>query len=422
MVQPFSVPANIPKGTAVADGYRIAPTISTLSGTGVSTSGVLISGSSYNNYGPGMLQTPFNTWNITPYPTTVGNIVANNTVVPGARWLTLAGDGAATTLTPSSNPNKFPPGAPNNFYLQFDWPRVPQISLVGPNLGGAINVTFFGFDWYGQPLQHTYSIQAAGTYPGPLYNVAALKGKAFYQITGVYLNGVITNPNSISCQVSNTFGLPYVLKTYSDVNLFAWNNNDMKVQGGITQLQAGTVTVNTPVAQALYDANAIVLNAANNYQSYAPQVSLAYLGAATPTSIISASAFNRSTQAAIGNFTISSLNNTDIGKISWSIPNGGYYLVAIGDATSPSTQLTGDVRGLFELPYLTETWAKIPDGNTKAIFTYYCEGYDEWLSILNAGGQPQLNGVVNPGSNNIVPPNLTTDMFGVPQYYTGVAI
>lgn len=427
MVKSFSVPFNIPKGTAVADGYRIAPEFSTLGTTGVDARGLLISDSSYKNYGSGMLMTPFNTWNITPYLTQNGNVVATTQVLD-AGWLTLFGDNGATTLVASNNTGMFPKGAPNNFYLQLDWPRVPEISVVGANFPGAVNVTFFGFDWYDRPLQHTYTVQDIGRYPGPLYNLDSIKGKAFYRITGVYFNGATPGGGTINCQVSNTFGLPYVLKSYNDVSLFGWNDNDMRTQGGVATLDAtGTIQIDTPVVQAIIDARAVVLNATNNFQAYGPQISLSTLTVGGTEGFLHVDAANASTQAAMGNFGITSSSALDTSRVSWSIPNGGKYLLSVGDGTTP-TAFTGDVRGLFELPGLqgtgtvaTETWGALPDGTKKAIFTYYCEGFDEWLTILNAGGQPQFNGVVNPPStNNITPPNLVKDMFGLNQYYTGI--
>lgn len=413
MAFPFSVPLNISKGTAVADGYRIAPPYSTLGSTGVDSNGLLISDSSYDNLGPGMLTSPIATYNITPYPTTAGNIVAA-TAVPAEGWLTLAGDNDATTLVASSNKAMFPAGAPNNFYLQLDWPRVPSISVVGADLAGPTNVTFFGFDRYDKPLQHTYVVQAQGIYPHAITNTANVKGKAFYKITGVYFNGATPAGGTIVCQASNTFGLPFVLKQYSHTLGFEWDFKDMKVQRGSATLVAGNIEIESPAAQAIIDARVV--------GGSTPPLTLAHLNdGGDPANLghLYAGAVNNTTQAVFANFEISSSEAADVSSVSWSIANGGQFIVAAADTTPPS-DITGDVRGLFQLPYIGETWAEVPDGNIPASFTWYVEGYDHNLDIWNAGQQPQQNGVPGTGGNNIVPPTTVVTRFGLSQYYTGV--
>ena len=430
MVAQFRIPLNISKGTAVADGYRIAPDFNTLGATGVDATGLLISDSSYKNYGPGMLASPIATYNFTPFPTTVGNIVTN-TAITGEQWLILSGDNGAVTRVAASNTNMFPPGtptqpaAPNKFFLQMDWPRVPTITVAGANLAAPVNITFFGFDIHDKPLQHTYVVQNQGTYPGPVTNSAKTKGKAFYKITGVYFNGATAPGGTINCQVSNTFGLPYVLNSYSNIVNFGWNDQDMLTQGGSALLVAGNVTVQTPAVDAITLARTTL---GGNSQ----QLTLAHLdngGTTANVGSLFAGTVNLSSAQTIGNFAITSTNVADTAHVSWFISNGGAFITAEADTTLPTTVaykagLTGDVRGLFELPYLGETWAKVPDGSTKAIFSWYIDGFDRWINILNAGQQAQLNGIPytfpDGTTNNIVPPNTIVQMYGLPQFYTGV--
>jgi hypothetical protein len=433
MVQPFRVPFNKPKGTTVADGYRVAPDFNTFTTSVVNAAGQIYSNSSYKNYGPGMLLSPITTMNFTPFGTAPGNVVAAAPVT-GDGWLTLTGSPlndatSSVTKTATTNAGMFPPTAPNNFYLQLDWPRVPTVTVSGGNLGAQVRVTFFGYDWYDRPLQHTYTIQNSGTYPGPITNVAGLKGKAFYKITAVYFGGTDTAAVNISCQVSNTFGLPYVLKNYGDMNQFSWGGLDMRDQGGSALLVGGTANVQTPAARAILDAKA----AAGGMR---PQLSLSHLDNITAVGELFVGVILDSTQALTGNFVFSSAAGADASHVSWSINNGARYIVAPADTTDPSAT-TGDVRGLFELPFLSgtnvdggllnpETWAAQPNGNIQAIFSYYCEGFDTFLNILNAGQQPQWNGVdytfPNDTTNKIVPPNLVKDMYGLDQYYTGVPL
>jgi len=464
MVQPFQVPFNIPKGTAVADGYRIAPPFNTLGQTGVDINGLILSGSSYNNVGPGMPMTPLATWNFTPYPTTAGN-VANPVpaVVVGPSWLTLAGDNAATTLTASGVSEIFPTGAPNTHYLQFDWPRVPCITIGGGVLPGAVNVTFFGIDYYGFPLQHTVTIPGAdysvnmGTFPGPVFQNPTLgpptpltpagrvPQKAFYRLTGVYFNGT-SGTAEIQCQVSNTFGLPFVAKSYLDMTAIGWGSNgqtfNMLVQSGEATLAAGTVNVRSPAALGIFFGAA-------GFDATTP-LTLAHFNAATVAAntgvLYPENAVLSSPTQGIGQFSITSTNGADDSKVSWSLINGGAAIFSPADLRPPTSidttvypiqgAATGDVRGLIELPYIGETWAPPPDGQSQCIVSWYCEGFDEQLNILNAGAQPQFNGVPNPPSaNNIVPPNIYTQkivvntvptpftintLYGVQQYYTGV--
>jgi hypothetical protein len=135
----------------------------------------------------------------------------------------------------------------------------------------------------------------------------------------------------------------------------------------------------------------------------------------------------------MGTFEIHSSSGTDVSHVSWSITSGGDALTAPADFTLPATGGTGDVRGLIELPYLGETWAPAVDGNTQCIFSWYAEGFDAMLNILNSGGQPQQNGIPNPPTNNIVPSNIyqtvvggtsytINTLYGVQQYYSGVPL
>jgi hypothetical protein len=370
---------NIPLGTYVQDGIRVGPSYS-----------------GYNKYGPGLLCSPQTTWRIVPYPSTDGNI-CTATSVTGASYLTLGlGDTNATTLLT---------GADGNKYIQFDWPRVPGVRLIGPSLTSApVSVTIFGTDWYGFPLQHTYTVLDSGNggyYPAsdltgigiaePSYNFGAAC-KAFYTVTKVYVNGVIPSPTTIQVETTNIFGLPYKLASFSNILDFDWDGMDMLDQTGTVKLASGFATVNTPATTASANGN-------NIFVSHGELIGTAgILSIGTPV---------HPTQ-----FVINTNNDLDVSYVNWLIKNGGDDITNIGDSSTPTAGTTYDVRGLVQLPGTGEMWAAVPDGVTPLVFTYYVVGSDQFQNQLAAAGQPQGSGFVNP---------LTaSDLYGVPQYYTGV--
>lgn len=211
--------SNIPLGTYVSDGVRTGPLYNGQLPQGfVSDNNGVITSSSGDIYGPGILLSSQNTWNITPAEpngvagfTTLNNLVAA-TAVPVARDLPLLGDNSVTYL--------------NNGVVQFDWPRVVTVTITGgvPVAGGR--VTIFGTDWYGFPLQHTYVLTANSpvTYPtitqsnvAPVVNIPA---KTFYTVNRVYIDGAI--PGLISLGCADAFGLPYAINTFGDITSIGW--------------------------------------------------------------------------------------------------------------------------------------------------------------------------------------------------------
>lgn len=274
MAQPFNSPSNFGANTVIQGGLRVGPTYTGIYSNPLSSSinplkgKPLYSSSAYVGDGSGIYYSPINTYRFKPYLGTQGNIVAG-TVVSSPGWLTLNGDGLASTLmrpgsrvtfgqvlpanTALNDTNaaiyqanagatiapipEFPAGAPNNTFLMMDYPRCPAIGLLAP--GGTpaaptapIVITIFGFDGYFNPIQHKYTIYNSGTAPqiiqnttngvtGWLYGADETAApfqntKAFYGITGVYCNGT-TADYSLYIMTSNTFGLPYAVDNYSQV-------------------------------------------------------------------------------------------------------------------------------------------------------------------------------------------------------------
>lgn len=206
---------NVPLGSFFQDNVRVGPYY-----TGSIPAKLLpfnstqnLSYSSYSNYGPGILMSPQNTWNITPRPAAVDNLVATTPAasLPSATYLTLLGDNLATHASGG--------------VVQFDWPRVPTVTVSGA-VSGLLRVTIFGTDWYGFPMQHTYVINDVGTYPNiTLGNGTSgsldIPAKAFYTVTNVYLNGGLATGSSISLGVADVFGLPFRVD-FSDIISIGW--------------------------------------------------------------------------------------------------------------------------------------------------------------------------------------------------------
>lgn len=372
---------NLPLGTFFGDGVRGGPAYPN---TILTNAGVLQSGN-FSDLGRGILYSPQNTWNIQPYASTPDNIVAATTA--NAQWLTLLGDNEATTIV--ANPVASTVGAANtNRYVQFDWPRVPVVTLTGANLAGLVNVTIFGTDWYGAPMQATYIVQNAGVYPDTLFSTGPLK--AFYTITGVYFNGN-SGATTVSVQTSNIFGLPYCVKDWSQVMNFGWDGGSLNTASEANiQLTAGQVTVNT---RAVKSTEPIML-------SYAA-------AGGTPGALASSLIIDGD------GFVIDSGSGTDTSTVSYFLPNAGKVLFK-GASVVDADESTDDVRGLFQLPEANDTWAAPPDGTKKAIFTFYSMGSDQMQNQLAAGLQPQET------PTGTVPPLTVADLYGVPQYYTGV--
>jgi hypothetical protein len=209
---------NLPLGSYFQDNLRVGPLYSGTVPTDLLPFNPTqnLSYSSYGNYGPGMFLSPITTWNITPNAAALDNLVATTpaTSLPSAGYLTLRGDNSATRVSGG--------------VVQFDWPRVPTVTVTGADAGG-LRVTIFGTDWYGFPMQHTYLIDSQQTYPiigigeGP--GSLSLPAKAFYTVTGVYLNGGLATSASISLGVSDVFGLPFLSNNLGDVVSIGWDSS-----------------------------------------------------------------------------------------------------------------------------------------------------------------------------------------------------
>lgn len=407
----FSVPVNLSLGTYVTDGYRGGPqypgvknpygglpgskfpTYPSASNPNTNPSAIL----DFNKYGPGVMYTPVVTMNMFPYAITTGNVAAAQAVVIGVGTtftdLTLVTDPAPNpnqAVVPSTDFNGDP-------YLQFDWPRCVSVTVAGAAMAAAAKVTIFGEDQYGQAMQHTITgVNATGT-----YNLRMDRAnKAFYTITRVSCSQATGGGGTIAIQTSNIFGLPYVLKSYNDLVKWGWNSNDMLTQSGITAAMAGapgTVTVNTRAVRG--DSPVI----------YSRLVGGGALGEVEVTA--------RDYDDTHQRFTLTAATN-DTSTFSWMIPNAAQNLISFADVTIPAAGnafITGDPRGLFQLPEPTDTWAPPPNGTTQSVFAYYSEGSDQLWNQLAAGLQPFGN---TPGTTY---PYLNfTNLYGIPQYYTGV--
>ena len=214
---------NLPLGTYVQDGLRSGPLYSgtSLAVTPNAQGGVI--GGSHSAYGPGILFSPLNTWNIMPFAPAAGSTITTNVVnttaaaaIPVAMNLTLFADGQVTTRIVQNGQS----------YIQFDWPRVVTVNITGAVAGGR-DVTIFGTDWYGIPLQQTYTVNAVAQYPaitkgGGTSGSLSVPAKAFYTVNRVYINGALGAGSSISLGAANIFGLPYYIVGMEDVVSIGW--------------------------------------------------------------------------------------------------------------------------------------------------------------------------------------------------------
>lgn len=206
---------NIPLGSEFNDGTRLGPILdrTVVSGAGVNGQGfpyanTTVQPYSYTQWGYGMFTSAKNTYNIVPRgPSIAGNIVGFGApfAPAGASNLVLSQDGYVTTSGIAGN---------GSTYLQLDWPRALSVVIANGDIGANATVSVFGQDYYGVSLQESVVVNAAGTYD--------LK-KAFYTVTRVYWNGAATT-STIQVQATDTFGLPFRLKSVGDIDSIRWGN------------------------------------------------------------------------------------------------------------------------------------------------------------------------------------------------------
>lgn len=381
-------------GTYVSDGLRSGP-IYTQQITGAAPNGGpfppppinfnqtpytpnqygVLTSNNYNNWGPGMLYSPQNSYNINPAPpgagfTTLNNIVAQVGGAGGypAGNLTLAGDNSVSYLTTASLANNFnnvnPSAKP---YIQLDWPRVITVTISGANATANTHVTILGIDYYEQPMQHTYIVAAQQTYP-----IIALSGnpaqdgtislpcKAFYRVTGVILGTPLPANCLLSVGASEVFGLPFVVRGTPGT---AGQNTSSS--GVITSIAWGTQTGG--VAQPIIPVDEMTVRVLGN---------------------------PRTTR--------------------------GIFVPA--DITNPPTALTGDTRGLYKPSSAVVT--QVVGGNivnsTRLVFTTYVAGEDVWINQIAELQQSYKLATGSPTPQGLaVNPLFPALAFGRPQFYTG---
>lgn len=217
--------SNIPLGTYVSDGVRTGPFYSGQLPQGfVADINGVITSSSHDEHGPGILLSSQNTWKITPAaPAGVGVTTLNNLVgttgigaVVGARDLILLGDNSVTYL--------------NGGVVQFDWPRVVTVTISGGDATANTKVTIFGTDWYGFPMQHTYVLAAPpATYPniniGAGTITAPAATKAFYTVNRVFISAGLPGNSQISLGCADAFGLPYAISDEGSITSIGWSGS-----------------------------------------------------------------------------------------------------------------------------------------------------------------------------------------------------
>jgi hypothetical protein len=305
--------SNVPLGTHFEDGLRtgpiytgtVSPALLTFNPTEV------LSYSAYTAYGPGILQSPQNTWSITPYPASVSNLVASTAAaaVTGPMNLTLTGDNAATRYVGGAVP-----------YVQFDWPRVVTVTTVGGG-NAAVSVTIFGSDWYGVPMQQTYIIPQNTEATSPLVNYGVNasitpNAKAFYTVERVWISGALTG-GSISLGVADVFGLPYFVEDEGDITSIGWSNSSEialpSSLGPINGEATFAATQNVVVYNQSVKENSVIQLTINGVSS---------LGSLRIYNVTPGQSF-----------TITSTNNVETATVDWTLINpDGQYVATTGGA------------------------------------------------------------------------------------------
>lgn len=240
---------NLPLGSEFDDGVRYGPHIERnyaatdpITGLPNPTLPSAVVPGNYDQWGVGILASAKNTYNIIPRgPNTIGNVVGSITN-PGVGELTLSGDNYVATQFMS---------ATGTSALQLDWPRALSVTVGTANFTPG-NLTVFGSDYYGYPLQESVAISTVGTYQ---------MNKAFYIVTGAYNNAVTGAGSTLTIQTTDVLGLPYRVKSAGDVDSIRWGNaSDLGTSQSMTgytiadmgqvTLGGGSFQVNTPYVQA----------------------------------------------------------------------------------------------------------------------------------------------------------------------------
>jgi len=349
---------NTPLGSHFADGVRVGPIYNTQQSTTVAdTNGVLVA-NDYTLYGPGVLLSPQNTYNIFPSPpgTGGGNTIFNNLVattatgaVPGPAYLTLRGDNASTYYT--TGPNGLP-------LIQFDWPRVVTVTIAGADATTGTHVTILGYDFYNFPMQQTYVVETQTTYPTVTFpgvgsdGSISLSAKAFYKVTAVHVSAALPGNCVISLGAADIFGLPYRVNSF----------------GVVTSIQWGTQT-----------------------------------GGGSPNANIIVPVTEMS---------------TTFGTTGLLIPKGVFVPA---DHTNPATSLTGDVRGLYapSTAAAAQTINGVQVDWKNLVFTSYLVGADTRINQIAAQQQQYEEQTNNPSQGVPISPLTSNTLYGVPQFYTG---
>ena len=415
----INMPNDVPLGTFAQDGLRAGPFYTRQTEVQADNNGVILSGN-WDNWGPGVLFSSQNTYSMTPAIGTVGEIVADQPFASGFLPLNRLGSAA---VTPFANPqNGTGNGLNQSIALQMDYPRVPTIRVVvgTARQTTAMLFTIFGTDWYGFPLQATFTLPAnsdPATYviPNGFGNADNTTNglKAVYTINAVYANGAVSGGGatvSVSVQCSSMFGLPYFVKDFASITQWDWAASDMRNQNGtVTSAVAPGTTVNTRAAPGAVAGGNITGNT----------VLLTYAADAPQAADAAALQIVQGGGAAATGIHYQSFNvvGTDALTANWSIPGGGANLFLAGN-TTVATNFTSDVRGLVQLPEAADTWAPIPNGTRFMSLTSYIYGADQFRNQLAAISQPF--GRTAAGQNTVLPFLTPTDLYGVSQYYTGV--
>ena len=194
-------------------GYRVGPTAS----PGSSRQAFA------NAFGLGMPYGSLFTYSITPVANVAQNIAPQLTLSATPGWVPMntapvEGDKAVSFFygwsavpygeTPDQTPTQT--NAQGILALQLQYP-----CCLGWSTNATVDsyVTFFGYDWYGQSMQEKVNI-----------NTQTQTSSAFYGVVGIWSDAAAEG-STFSVGTTQTYGLPYLLKSSTQVVAYAESVN-----------------------------------------------------------------------------------------------------------------------------------------------------------------------------------------------------
>ena len=347
-------------GTLFNDGVRVGPSwLTDKEATPITLPGAALGQQTteFLTWGGGVLTSPNVTYRIGPYAGTNGDIAT----IP--QNSTSGNFSLSSTGLPNQGAAWPAICAGGEQGLQLDWPRAVSAYVTyvaGAGMGAGSSVHVYGYDFYGKPMQ---------------IKMESLTTSLIVSET----NAFIPFPEELLPAGNYVFGGETTNKAFYQIT---------RVKFTGTVPNGSFITIQTAPVFGLpfvYDEHRSMVTGIN-------WVGLSELGVNIPASA-SFAAFPVQIPAASYNL---------------EVVNPGMIIPA--DKNVLTSNLTGDVRGT----YTPSSWPADDSGNI-LIFQYYVYGADMQIEQYNQMGLPQVG-----TPDNQVPQLKFRDLYGVPQYFTGL--